>query len=85
LKNRLNGTEKTKKVTKKKKAKKPRQLSAPELQEFRLRLNALQTAKATQVMVEEAYTAWLESVRKQYRIRGKFTVDKATGLLKSHG
>ena len=58
---------------------KAKKLTPEQLQEFRLRYSALNTARAQFLMVEEAFNTWVAETGKKLRVRGKLNIDIQTG------
>ena len=58
-------------------------LTPEDLTEFRLRRNTLDHARNQFLMVEESYNRWSKNIGLRYKLKGKFTVDSATGVLKA--
>ena len=60
-------------------------LSQGDLQEFRLRHQALMIASHQQLLVKEAYDKWLADKGAEYGVKGKFEVNIQTGEIAPHG
>lgn len=50
-----------------------------DVQEYRLRAAAMQTAQHNALMVSEAYQAWIKKTLEKYGLQGKYNLDLQTG------
>lgn len=59
-----------------------RALSQDDLQEFRLRHQALLIAAHQHTLVKEAYDQWIAGKGREYGMKGKFNINLQSGELK---
>lgn len=67
------------------KFKKRPKLSAPELEELRLRATAVRAAAHNCMLVEEAYSNWCSRKAAERGLTGEVTIDIATGEIRPRG